>query len=177
MEFRYRYGGDEYTIHMEPQEDGSYAAVIGDRSYRVEVQRAHHGQLNFLVDGKRSHAYTASCEVCQTGMHLRYVALVDRQASLYELARLTGTARPRRPEDTEGGDLTAQMPGQVMEVLVTEGQHVERGQTLLLLEAMKMEMRVQAPRDGVVSQLLVGVGDTVERGQQLAVVAENARER
>ena len=59
------------------------------------------------------------------------------------------------------------MPGQVRAVNVSEGDAVTKGQTLLLLEAMKMEIRVQAPRDGMVVSVKVKQGQTVEREQLL----------
>ncbi|MCB9457792.1 MAG: biotin/lipoyl-binding protein [Anaerolineaceae bacterium] len=63
------------------------------------------------------------------------------------------------------------MPGQVVNVLVAVGDSVTRGQTLVVLEAMKMEIRVAAPGDGTVRRLLVAQGDVVERGQLLLEVA------
>jgi biotin carboxyl carrier protein len=62
------------------------------------------------------------------------------------------------------------MPGQVRAVNVSEGDSVTKGQTLLLLEAMKMEIRVQAPSDGIVKKLFVKQGQTVEREQILIEV-------
>jgi biotin carboxyl carrier protein len=62
------------------------------------------------------------------------------------------------------------MPGQVVNVLVSEGDSVERGQTLLVLEAMKMEIRVAAPAAGRVKRLLTEKGQIVERGQRLAEI-------
>jgi biotin carboxyl carrier protein len=59
------------------------------------------------------------------------------------------------------------MPGQVAAVQVREGDVVEAGQVLLLLEAMKMEIRVQAPRPGRVARVLARLGDTVQRDQAL----------
>jgi biotin carboxyl carrier protein len=63
------------------------------------------------------------------------------------------------------------MPGQVIAVPVAAGDAVSRGQTLIVLEAMKMELRVAAPHDGTVEKVLVSVGEVVERGQPLAEVA------
>ena len=59
------------------------------------------------------------------------------------------------------------MHSQVVKVLVNEGDSVTLGQTLVLLEAMKMEMRITAPQDGRVVKLLCKAGDIVERGQPL----------
>jgi propionyl-CoA carboxylase alpha chain len=68
------------------------------------------------------------------------------------------------------GGLTAPMPGKVIEVRVGEGDAVKAGDTLLLLEAMKMEHPIQAPQDGTVSELRVATGDQVENGALLLVV-------
>lgn len=59
------------------------------------------------------------------------------------------------------------MPGLVRSVLVREGDSVEKGQALVLLEAMKMEIRVAAPHAGKVIEVLVAAGETVDRGQRL----------
>jgi biotin carboxyl carrier protein len=59
------------------------------------------------------------------------------------------------------------MPGLVRGVLVKAGDSVERGQALVLLEAMKMEIRVSAPHAGKVAKVLVSPGETVDRGQRL----------
>jgi len=73
-----------------------------------------------------------------------------------------------RPAAREGGNsLEAAMPGQVREVLVKEGDSVEKGQALALLEAMKMEIRVTAPKAGKVAKVLIITGQVVERGQRL----------
>jgi acetyl/propionyl-CoA carboxylase alpha subunit len=66
-----------------------------------------------------------------------------------------------------GDSLAAPMPGTVLRVDVHEGEHVDEGQTLVLLEAMKMELAVTAPAVGVVSAVLVGPGELVSRGQPL----------
>src|SRR5690606_1000272 len=70
--------------------------------------------------------------------------------------------------------LNAQMPGQVVDVLVTAGDRVSAGQVVVLLEAMKMEIRITAPYDGVVEQVYVAKGDVVERDQSLIDIAEAA---
>ena len=171
MEFRYRFNGQDFTVRLEPRPDGSYLARTGERELTVEVGRGQPGQLNLLVDGERVHAYTAAARTPQTGMRLRYVALVDRETCSFEVERVTRAAGARGAAGRAGGGaLTAQMPGQVMEVFVSEGERVAEGQPLLLLEAMKMEMRVVAPAAGTVTRLLVQAGQAVERGQQLAEV-------
>ena len=62
------------------------------------------------------------------------------------------------------------MPGKVIEVLVAEGDSVEKGQGLVIVEAMKMENELACPRDGTVQRVLVQSGTAVERGAVLLVI-------
>ena len=73
--------------------------------------------------------------------------------------------------ETDGPlEIRAIIPGRVVAVAVAPGDAVAVGQTLLLVEAMKMQNEVKATRDGVVAEVRVAVGDTVNAGQLLAVV-------
>ena len=69
-----------------------------------------------------------------------------------------------------GGDLRAPMPGRVRRVARAEGESVERGQVVLVLEAMKMEHAIRAPRDGVLRSVRVREGDLVDAGVELAEI-------
>ncbi|GAC1434980.1 MAG: hypothetical protein NVSMB68_07300 [Thermoanaerobaculia bacterium] len=76
----------------------------------------------------------------------------------------------RRGNDDDmssGGVVKAMMPGRVVRVLVGQGDAVQKGSGLLILEAMKMENEIPAPVAGVVDQIFVSPGDTVERGSDL----------
>ena len=99
-------------------------------------------------------------------------------------ARLPGTGEPhtlRKPQPpavdetgtgADAASLTAPMPGTVAKVLVEEGQEVEEGQLLLVLEAMKMEQPVSSPHAGIVHSLPFGEGSLVPGGAVLAEVRE-----
>ena len=69
------------------------------------------------------------------------------------------------------GDILAPMPGAVLNVLVAEGETVERNQTVVVMESMKMELLITAPRDGVVRRVSVQPGQQVERGMRLMELA------
>jgi methylmalonyl-CoA carboxyltransferase small subunit len=79
----------------------------------------------------------------------------------------TMTPTAAKTEATSANSLTAPMAGTVVTVLVQEGADVNSGDTLLVLEAMKMETEVTAPKDGKVKSVDVAVGDAVQGGQVL----------
>ena len=74
-------------------------------------------------------------------------------------------------ESVQGG-MSAPMPGTILEILVKQGQRVREGQTLLVMEAMKMEHRIQAPRAGEVTRLHYSVGDRVDMGTTLVEIGD-----
>jgi biotin carboxyl carrier protein len=170
VEFRYQHHDQEYTIRLEPAGENHYTATIGDNTYTVQLQRHQSGELWLMVNDKRLHAYTANTKISPTAPPKNYVALLDPTACVYELTKIQLGSTRRKTSGTGGDSLNAQMPGQVTQVLVVEGDTVKQGQPLLILEAMKMEIRLTAPHDGVVAKLLVKSGDTVERGQQLVEI-------
>lgn len=76
----------------------------------------------------------------------------------------------KRPKPSGEGDLTTSMPGNIVDVLVKEGDAVEAGQAVLITEAMKMETEIQSPISGVVSDIYVQKGDTVNPDEVLVSV-------
>ena len=74
-------------------------------------------------------------------------------------------------QEVEGGRLTAPMPGKIVALLVKPGAFVERGTPLVIMEAMKMEHTITAPRDGVVAEIHFAVGAVVNEGAELLAFA------
>ena len=80
-------------------------------------------------------------------------------------------AAPAAPAVTGAGDaVSAPMPGNILKVNVTQGQAVKEGEVLCVLEAMKMENDIMAPKSGTVTQVLVSKGSTVDTGAPLVVI-------
>ncbi len=82
--------------------------------------------------------------------------------------------KPRQPQPAapagEGEVVEAPLPGTVLEVMVSEGQQVEAGDVLVILEAMKMENEIVAPVSGTVREVLAQKGSTVNPGDVLVVL-------
>jgi acetyl-CoA/propionyl-CoA carboxylase biotin carboxyl carrier protein len=81
---------------------------------------------------------------------------------------LDAAGRERSVDALAGTKITAPMPGVVLAVHAHPGQRVKRGDLVCVVEAMKMELRVEAPGDGIVTKVLCAQGDQVRRGQRLA---------
>ncbi len=73
-------------------------------------------------------------------------------------------------ESTDGCDIKATLPSNVFKILIKEGDAVKAGQSIIVLEAMKMEINIEAPRDGVIDKILIAQGDTVDADQALAIL-------
>ena len=71
-----------------------------------------------------------------------------------------------------GGSLTAPMPGKIISVAVQQGDKVKSGDALLVMEAMKMEHTIHAPKDGIVEEIFFQPGDQVVDGAQLIAIGE-----
>lgn len=79
--------------------------------------------------------------------------------------------QPAPAVQTAGGEnITAPMPGVILDIKKNSGDPVKKGETILLLEAMKMENEIIAPRDGVIAQITTAKGASVETGAVLAVL-------
>ena len=157
MIYSYDYQGNTYTINLEPQPNGEFQAIIGEHTYTFEAIKQADGGWQLQFGSQRQVVYG----VMQGDERFIYVDGVH-----YQLEAVDERTQ-RRKKSASGGDHTAQMPGQVMALLVSEGEVVERGQTLVVLEAMKMEIRVPAAQEGTVKTLKVAEGDVVQRGQVL----------
>ena len=80
-------------------------------------------------------------------------------------------AAPAAPVAVGAGEpVTSPMPGTILDIRVAQGDAVKSGQVLIILEAMKMENEIVAPRDGVVNQIVTSKGATVDTGATLIVL-------
>jgi 3-methylcrotonyl-CoA carboxylase alpha subunit len=159
MKLTFDHNSQSFPIDLTPS-GKSYRATIGDKTVEVEIVRAKDGKLELLIDGQHVTAY-----VSVDGAK-RWVTINGQTVML---TKSSGVKRKSSGHE-HASDLIAPMPGVVRSVNVTEGEAVKKGQTLLTVEAMKMEIRIQAPKDGVVKSLTVKAGQTVEREQILIVL-------
>jgi len=161
----------------------------GEKEYVVEAGRTGGGRLNLRLEGLETVVEVLSEQEGEGWMH----AVVDGEALTAGLAfdgldalitlgaESYRLAKPPPPDvdgagpgdaDSPAAGLTAPMPGTVVKVLVGEGDEVQEGQLLLVLEAMKMEQPVAAPHAGRVASLPFGEGALVPGGAVLAEIED-----
>ncbi len=156
QEVVFRRAGSELPIHYRRLRDGRFR--LGDGSL-ARIHRWSEDGIDVEIDGRRRRA-----RVTRAGDRL----IVQSAAGDLELVE-----KPRFhvPGADEGaGGFVAAMPGKVIELRVAVGDRVSAGDTLVVLEAMKMEHPMRATEDGVVSEVRVAEGDQVEAGAVLLIV-------
>ena len=158
---------DAQSLEINPSDDG-YVAVVDGKKMQIEIVRVDFAQgrmdLRFTDISDSAmirESVFKSVHVSSDGAK-RWVT-IDGQTLM--LTKTSGAKRGVRHD--HAGGLIAPMPGQVRSVSVSVGDAVKKGQTLLTMEAMKMEIRIQALKDGVVKMVYAAQGQTVEREQIL----------
>ncbi len=147
------HAGIDHALRAFPRPDGTFALEAGGR--RGAVGR-HDGDA-LAIDGVR-------CRVPVVRDRDTFWVIVDGAA--WPL-RLVDPLAPPRTEGAGGDRLVATMPGRIVAVQTEPGAAVKRGEVLLVLEAMKVQMRLTAPRDGVVATVRAVLGDLVDDGDDL----------
>lgn len=125
-------------------------------------------RLRITVDGK---AYVVTVEELDAGTLAPPSAMVLGATVPQAVAAAPVAAAPTASAAHGVGDVVAPLGGTVQSVLVTVGQRVAEGEKLAVLEAMKMNTQISAPRAGQVARVEVRAGQVVETGQLLLVIA------
>lgn len=162
-----------------------YVATVNGQQYTIEINRE--GEI--VIDGERCAVDFKRLDAEATLYsllieHSSYEALVERRQDEYHVLmhgilyavhvadeREQHLARAKFVPPTGDLFINAPMPGLIQELKVEEGQPVSEGQTLLILESMKMGNEIKAPRGGVVGRIHVHTGDSVEQGQTMLVIS------
>jgi biotin carboxyl carrier protein len=150
-----------------------------ERHLSVELQRAGEGRFTARIDGEERRFEARLLDATTVQMVLNGRQQTVRVARVGDAVHVAVGGEvhvfvPEAPGAAAPGhaalaapEITAPMPGKVLQVLVTEGQEVETGDGLLILEAMKMENRIVAEAPAVVRRVLVAEGQMVDGGTLL----------
>jgi len=151
------------TLRIE-QSAAGYRVTAGERSLEVIVAGTEGPRLDLIIDGRPVRAIVVAAG------DRRFVKVGGADPVILEKVSIQGSRAPIPGEET----LTAAMDGLVTSVVAKEGEEVQAGTPLVVLEAMKMEIRVVAPFAGRVKRVACAPGDVVERGRVLVEMEPSA---
>ena len=164
MKYIVEIDGRTYEVELD---DG--AVRVDGRAAEVDLRSSGGSGLRHLVLDGRSHTVKArrvgggAWEVEVGGRAHRVSALDERRRAIRSVAGAGAAARGPL-------EVAAPMPGLIVGVEVEEGDEVERGAGLVVIEAMKMENEIRADADGRVASVRVAAGQAVEKGETLLVI-------
>lgn len=160
-----RWGSTDYALELQARHGRQFSAVIGGSVIGVDVTAVEAGRFRYLADGVQGHALYArgTNEVLWIMAEGATEAFVDRT---YAPAETTAAG--------SDGRITAHSDGKIVAVMVQPGARVAKGQTLAVLEAMKMEFQLAAPVAGTVETVSVAPGTQVKARQLLVQLTPDA---
>jgi pyruvate carboxylase subunit B len=135
-----QFGDDIQSYQFYRQPNGRYLLRMGTKLYKIDNVSFDKHTVTFTINGKWH----------SVDIRTEQDLLLDRLG--FKTAGELGE-----------GELNAPMPGKILEILVEEGDEVEIGQPVAILEAMKMENELKAPIDGIVSTISAAKGDSLEK--------------
>lgn len=139
-EYRYKINGNLYKVTVGDIEDNNVRVEVNGTPYTVELEKQNKPKIKPVV----------------------------RTASTSPAASPAAVTRPASVGSKAG--IKSPLPGVILEIKVKEGDMVKRGQTLLILEAMKMENDIKADRDGKVTSIKVSKGESILEGTDLIII-------
>jgi 3-methylcrotonyl-CoA carboxylase alpha subunit len=155
--FKVEFHGESHTVVLHRPRDGSVQLQVDAVTAPLVFSRLSADLLDVRWGSVRSHVH-----VYQKGE----VAHVFTAQGATQIVAVDALAHAGETQ-SEGGRLTAPMPGKVVSFAVKAGDVVKKGQALAVMEAMKMEHTIAAPTDGTVTELLFAPGDQVTEGAEL----------
>ncbi len=147
------------------RQTGEWKCRLDGREWPVDVVSIQNDVLSLLLDGK-------SYEIKQETVGAEANIVVGHERFGVSVRDPRSFRSRKRAGASEQGvkKITAPMPGKVVRILAGVGAQVEAGQSVIVIEAMKMQNELKAPKSGIVKKLNVTEGAAVEAGQSLAEV-------
>lgn len=133
--------GRPHEVDFLGLEESLYSIIQNTRSYEIAIEEER-GKYELQLGGRLYEA---------TVLDQRAMLMAQRKGGL-----ISGS-----------GEIASPMPGLIVEVLVNIGDEVTQGQTVVILESMKMQNELKAPRDGIVQKISCEAGQTVDKGNLL----------
>jgi biotin carboxyl carrier protein len=164
MELELRIEDQTHKLQVEFKE-GQYHVNLDGKDYLVDSSTISDNCISLLVNGKTFTAYLAEAD------GKKYVSVEGEQFTIQEAASESAAALGADSTGVAEAPVAASpMPGKVVKLLVKEGDQVEKGQGLVIVEAMKMENEIKSPVNGMVERVNFKAGDLVDAAQPIVEI-------
>lgn len=165
MELKGTVEGKPYHLAIEKIKNGTYELSFGEARHMAALRTCESGYLELILDGQQLEFFVSKDDEGNGFVsHQGFIFTIHREDVLGKQEILGGM-------DSHGGKgdgkIVSPMPGRVIKINVKQGEKVKRGQTLLIVEAMKMENSITSPADGEVEKINVKVGEMVNSSTSL----------
>jgi biotin carboxyl carrier protein len=164
MLYNVKVGEREASLELRRDQNIWHCQVDG-REFRVECRQINAETISLLIEGTSFEARRVQSE---NGAQI-FVNGAPYAVAVYDPRSLHGNRRLRAGK---GGSqaLTASMPGKIVRLLAKEGDEIQAGQGIVIIEAMKMQNEIRAQQPGRVQKMMAREGANVNAGEVLAIV-------
>lgn len=150
----------------------NYKFKINGNNYSVDINEVEGQEIKLEVNGT---PYTVTVDKEMRAQRPRTTTIINNNNSAPRVSAAAGdvqrSSAPRPGSAAGGTKVTSPLPGTILDVFVNVGDQVKVGQTVVLLEAMKMENNIESDTEGTVTAVNVRKGDSVLEGEALIVVS------
>ncbi|MCP4623432.1 MAG: biotin/lipoyl-binding protein [bacterium] len=176
MEQEFRYKGDVHTVKITTENEDqskaeSFSAAIGENKYGFDVARISTNCFSIAFKDINRTVYAAENDE-EIFIHLN--------GRVVQLAKAGNDIKKFSSDGVEFGakdEIATPMPGKVVKILVNEGDTIETGQSLVIVESMKMENEIKSPTNGTVKSIHFSDGDLVGPNQLIIKLDPEEDER
>ena len=150
-----------------------YRVYVGNRLYDIQIEKdlllVNGDQFNFdleSINGNGLHILRDPNRNIEAYLQPNQNGSYDIQIDGIHLSTevVLGFNNPTKISDKNKGSITSPMPGVIVDILVKEGDFIQEGDTILIQEAMKMQMKIRSASSGNITKLHTAIGDQVNKG-------------
>lgn len=158
-EYKYKINGNEYSVAIIDLEGDKAAVEVNGVSYQVDI----------LTEGYTAPAPRPAAKPAAAPAPAPAAAPVAPAPAPQPIAPAAPAAEPAAPAG-KGTAVQSPLPGVILDIKVAVGDQVKAGQTVAILEAMKMENNINAECDGVITAIKVSKGDNILEGSDIVII-------
>jgi biotin carboxyl carrier protein len=162
MNVSFWFNNKEFRLNLTQTKQNDILVSLGKKTYRVSVEFLNPDEILLNIDGKVHDVVVSANTTSYTVYWNGQCYQIEKKSALQILGPKIGKQRK--------ANVNTSMPGRIVKILAKEGDEVEEGQAVLILEAMKMQNEIKSPQRGRISKIGPKAGDSVETGALLFTI-------